>query len=361
MSDLRLKLACEGSDGFRLRIDESLPLQGVTAVYGPSGCGKTTLLECIAGLRQPAPGSQVVIDSRRWLDDSTNLPPWQREVGYVFQDARLFPHLDVAGNLAYGQRRRGDSGPDLTSVSQWLGLADMERRMPDTLSAGQRQRVAIGRALLSAPRLLLDEPLANLDSLSRSQCLDALRRVIAARAVPMLYVSHDIEEIAQVADRLLLLEQGRVVDRGPLLELCSRVDSHLTRDEQAAAILLTSLSGHDHHFDLSELAVEGQSLWVNPLSGPVGSRYRVRIPARDVSLCLSLPTDTSILNILPVTITAMAGQSEARVLIQLALGKQRLLARITRKSATALNLRIGDRLYAQIKSTALLSDMSPPP
>lgn len=361
IDELQLALDCPGADGFRLQVEERLPLSGVTAIYGPSGSGKTTLLECVAGLRPAGPGSRIHFAGETWEAGGSALPPWRRAVGYVFQDARLFPHLDVAGNLAFGARHRGRGTLKRDAVVEWLGLDGLLHRAPGTLSAGQRQRVAMGRALLSGPRLmLLDEPLANLDGASRRQCLDSLRRVIAATGIPMLYVSHDIEEVSQFADRMLVLSAGRVSDRGSMLALSSRIDTRLAHEEQAAAIVLATLRGHDE-FGLSELAVDGGSLWVNRLSGTVGEQRRLRIPARDVSLCRSRPSDSSILNILPVTIAEIEHTSDTRVLLRLALGEQYLLARITRKSAAALNLAPGDAVYAQIKSAALLTEIAEQP
>ena len=237
----------------------------------------------------------------------------------------------------------------------------MERR-PDTLSAGQKQRVAIGRALLSAPRLmLLDEPLANLDHAASQQCLGYLQRLAREVDLPMLYVSHDIEEVSQLADHLLLLEQGRLADQGSLLELCSRLDTRLSHEAQAAAIAVGTITRHDEDFGLTELSIEGQSLLVGSLPYAPGQQRRLRIPARDVSVCRQRPKDSSILNILPVTLTEIEETGQARLLLRLALGSQYLLARITRKSASELSLRVGDKLYAQIKSVALLMEATDTP
>ncbi|WP_116368370.1 molybdenum ABC transporter ATP-binding protein [Parahaliea mediterranea] len=362
MSALTLDLRCPGADGFVLAVSEQLSLAGITAVFGASGSGKTTLLECIAGLRRAAPGSRIAFDGERWLDDHHHLPPWQRDIGYVFQDARLFPHLNVQNNLLFGQRRKRTTGsPTLEAVCDWLGLHALLHRAPDTLSAGQRQRVSMGRALLAGPRLLLlDEPLANLDGDSRRQCLAALRHAIAASCIPALYVSHDAEEVSHLADRLLILDAGRVAEHGAMLELSSRIDSALARDEQAAAIVRCTLAAHDSQFGLSELHCEGNRLWVNHLPGAVGTQHRLRIPARDVSLCRERPEGTSILNILPVQLDAIEPGDAPRLLVRLRVGEQHLLARITRKSAAILQLKAGDRLFAQIKSTALLTETAEP-
>jgi len=358
MNGLFLNLTYQGGDGFQLQLACELPASGVTAVYGPSGSGKTSLLDCIAGLRAPDAGSVIRLGESTWLGPGRQLPAWERQVGYVFQDARLFPHLDVRQNLRYPLARRGTaSSPALDEVVAMLELRELLPRPVAELSAGQKQRVAIGRALLSSPRLLLlDEPLANLDHSASAECLRCLRALSDALEVPMLYVSHDIEEVTQLASHLLLLERGRLVEQGSLLELCSRLDTRLSHEEQAAAILQATVGRHDSVFGLTELAVDGHALLVNRLPHASGQTRRVRIPARDVSVCRTRPADSSILNILPVTITDIEDTTAPRLLLRLALGSQFLLARITRKSATELALRVGDRVYAQIKSAALLTE-----
>lgn len=358
MSGLLLQLACQGSDGFRLQLDCQVPSRGVTAVYGPSGSGKTTLLECIAGLRRADPGSVLQFEHEIWQQDATFLPPWQRQIGFVFQDARLFPQLSVEQNLAYARARSGGrKGPRQEQVVTWLDLQPLLQRLPATLSAGQRQRVAIGRALSSAPRLLLlDEPLANLDTAARRQCLQYLQRLRDSLALPMLYVSHDIEEVGQLAEHMLLLDNGKLEAQGSLLNLCSQLDTRLAHEEQAAAIVSGQVRRHDREYGLTELELEGQTLWVNHLPEAIGQQRRIRIPARDVSLCRARPADSSILNILPVQLAEVETTGDARVLLRLALGQQFLLARITRKSLIELQLAVGDTLFAQIKSAALMSE-----
>jgi molybdate transport system ATP-binding protein len=358
MSSLALRLDCRGQNGFRLHLDCELPDQGVTAIYGPSGSGKSTLLDCIAGLRRPEEGGLVRFRDQNWLAPETFVRPWQRGVAYVFQDSRLFPHLNVRQNLNYAAtRRRSNGGATMAQVVHWLELENLLQHTPAVLSAGQKQRVAIGRALLSAPQLLLlDEPLANLDHSASQQCLAYLQQLAGELDLPMLYVSHDIEEVSQLADHLVLLEQGELVDQGPMLDLCGRLDTQLSREEQAAAIVLGSIGEHDPDYGLTELVVEGQTLLIASGEAPAGARRRLRIPARDVSVCRLKPEDSSILNILPVTLTQMEADGAARVLLRLALGSQHLLARITRKSANRLGLQVGDRLYAQIKSAALLME-----
>jgi molybdate transport system ATP-binding protein len=264
----------------------------------------------------------------------------------------------VQQNLNYALARAAAPGAvTLDQVVAWLELGDLLSHASDTLSAGQKQRVAIGRALLSSPRLLLlDEPLANLDHAARQQCVRCLQGLSGELALPMLYVSHDIEEVSQLADHLLLLDQGRLVEQGSLLELCSRLDTRLSHEEQAAAILTASVTQHDTVFDLTELAVDGHPLYVNHLPHAPGQTCRVRIPARDVSICRQRPRDSSILNILAVTVSEIENTDGPRLLLRLSLGSQFLLARITRKSAVELRLQVGDPIYAQIKSAALLME-----
>ena len=358
MSGLKLQLCTQSDNGFSLDIDTQLPNTGVTAIYGPSGSGKTTLLNCIAGLKPADDNSVVSFKGNTWQSASHFTPAWERQIGFVFQDARLFPHLSVAQNLEYAVQRRGsDSATSLTEVVEWLQLNSLLGRLPESLSAGQTQRVAIGRALLCAPQLLLmDEPLANLDHAAREECLFYLRRLRNALALPILYVSHDIEEVSQIADHLVLMENGRIESQGSLLELCSALDTRLSHEEQAAAIVLGTIASHDTLHGLSEIGVAGETLFVNHIDAAIGQQQRLRIPARDVSLCRARPRDSSILNIVPVELTEIEETSGSRVLLRLALGEQYLLARITRKSANALQLKEGDKVFAQIKSAALLSD-----
>ena len=358
MSALQLDILCRGDDGFDLQLACTVPAGGVTAIYGPSGSGKSTLLDCIAGLRQPEPASRIEFRGDAWTTDDRSLPPWHRRIGYVFQDARLFPHLDVAGNLDYAeQRAHGRAAAPRSDLVSWLGLGELLERQPETLSAGQKQRVAICRALLNAPELLLlDEPLANLDHRARRECLTLLQQLADRLDLPMLYVSHDIEEVSTLADHILLLDGGRLVDQGSMLAMSSRLDSRLSHQEQAAAILLGEVARQDDAFGLTEISVEGQTVYVNHLDQPIGSRRRLRIPARDVSICRQRPGDSSILNILPVIIEEVEDCTDARLLLRLALGEQHLLARITRKSAQVLDLAAGDQVFAQIKSVALLSE-----
>ncbi|MEP4486074.1 MAG: molybdenum ABC transporter ATP-binding protein [Halioglobus sp.] len=360
MNKLKLALLCRGDDDFALSLDTTVSGSGVTGIFGSSGSGKTTLLNCIAGLRRAEAGASIAWGESVWQDNSTFTPSWQRQIGVVFQDGRLFPHLNVERNLRYAadRCRSGKTVAPWDSVVLWLQLHSLLNRLPDTLSAGQRQRVAIARALLSNPALLLlDEPMANLDHAARSECIACLQQVRRKLNIPMLYVSHDIEELAQLADDLLILESGRIIEQGSFLDISSRLDTTLAHATNAAAIATGTVMEHDSHYGLSRLDVEGQSIWINLISAPTGQQRRIRIPARDVSVCCERPKATSILNVLSVTLAEIESGSGPHVLLRLQLGDQFLLARLTRKSAETLDLKPGDALFAQIKSAALLSEL----
>ena len=330
----------------------------MTALFGPSGSGKSTLLDCIAGLRPDIATARVRCDDEVWQGDGRALPPWQRRIGYVFQDARLLPHLSVAGNLDYAANRATPGGVGRDAVVAWLRLAPLLDRAAVSLSGGEQQRVAIGRALLRNPRLLLlDEPLANLDRPAAAECLRALLRVQRETALPMVYVSHQIEEVHGIADRVLLLRDGQLVGEGPLVDLAARLDSGLAEDDAAAAILPVTPGRIDPAYGLRELWVDDQALWVS--AGEEGTPRRLRIPARDVSVCREQPVATSILNVLRTTLVDQRDVGPAHCLLRLRLGEHHLLARITRRSRDELGLAPGDPLYAQIKSAALLGDGSP--
>jgi molybdate transport system ATP-binding protein len=358
MSALQATIRLSRGSGFRLDLEADLPLEGLTAVVGPSGSGKTSLLYCLAGLLPGDAGTVLRFDDRQWQGEGVFVPAHKRRVGFVFQDARLFPHLDVAGNLRFAEQRRvNDSGPGRSEVVEWLQLEKLLATPATQLSAGQRQRVAIARALLSAPQLLLfDEPLANLDRSSRQQIVRYLERLSRETAIPMVYVSHDMEEVSQLADQLLLLRDGQVAASGPLIELSSRLELGLAHEEQAAAIVNAELRGRDADYGLCEMNIEGQTLYVSDQHAAPGTAFRLRIPARDVSLCLEPPQQSSILNVLQVQIDEVETGGAERLLLRLRLGSQFLLARLTRKSVDRLGLKPGMTAYAQVKSVALLTE-----
>jgi molybdate transport system ATP-binding protein len=341
---------------FSLELHTELPGAKFSAIYGHSGAGKTTLLRWIAGLEH-APGS-LSFNGQTWQAPGLFVPTQQRQIAYVFQDARLFPHLTVRGNLEYAyQRRFNDRGPSIAEVTQWFELGPMLAGATDNLSGGERQRVALARALLSSPQLILmDEPLGSLDPLGKARIMLHLEQLHRVSATPVVYVSHDIEEVSRLADHLLILEGGRVSAQGPLIELSSRHNLRLNHEEQAAAIIEARIECHDNRYQLTQLQIDDSlPLFISRSSGEPGARVRVRIPARDVSLSLSPADDSSILNILPATVDAIEDSSNARALVRLQVAGQFLLARLTRKSIDRLQLTTGKVVYAQIKSVALLS------
>ncbi|MFT4822643.1 MAG: molybdate transport system ATP-binding protein [Halioglobus sp.] len=362
MTALQLKVHYKSTTAFRLKVDCAVSETGVTAIFGPSGSGKTTLLNCIAGLSSADPGSQISYRGEVWQSAEKFVQPWERGIGFVFQDARLFPHLSVQQNLDYAvKRQKRRSRIRAEDVIQWLSLEQMLHQSATALSAGQKQRVAIARALLSAPQLLLlDEPLANLDHAARRQCLHYLQKLRDIVDLPILYVSHDMEEVSQLADDLIMLNRGTVEAQGSVLDLCSRLDTSLSHSESSATIIVGSVKRHDQNYGLSELDVSGNTIFVNQMSESTGTNCRLRIAARDISVCRQRNTSSSILNILPVELVEIEKTNDTRVLLRLALGEQYLVARVTRKSVTELNLKVGEALYAQIKSVALLSEIMEP-
>lgn len=356
MSTLSLRIEHKDAAGFCLDIDRQIPLTGVTALFGPSGSGKTTLLNCIAGLRPDINKASIRFNNEVWQQATDHVPVWQRSLGYVFQDARLFPHMSVAQNLAFAAKHALATPPSTQQIAHWMNIESLMHRAPDALSAGQQARVAIARALMRGPRLLLlDEPLANLDRNAARECLACLARLNKENDLPMLYVSHQIEEISAIADHIMLMDNGQISEQGPFLELASKLDTQLADEEGAASLLAVEVASRDPDFGLTELQVDGLSLWVAG-EGHKGSTRRLRVPARDVSVCREKPLNSSIQNILPVTLRQIRELSNAHCLLRLQLSQQYLLARITRRSLKDLQLKTGDSLYAQIKSTALLGD-----
>jgi molybdate transport system ATP-binding protein len=341
---------------FSLDIDVRLPMRGVTALFGPSGSGKTTLLRLIAGLEKAAAG-QLTVGDAVWQDASTFMPPHERPLGYVFQDARLFPHLDVRRNLEYGLRRIPAAARQvaLDEVVELLGIGPLMQRKPERLSGGERQRVAIARALAVSPRLLLlDEPLAALAQARKPEVLPYLERLHDSLEIPVLYVSHAIDEVARLADHLLLLEAGQVVATGAPAELMARVDLPLAQGNEAGALIEATVSGHDENYQLTEVSFSGGRLSLARQAAAIGQRVRVRVLARDVSLTLAPQTGTSIINILPARIVSIASTSPGQSLIGLDLGGIPVLARVTHKSIDALGLQPGLAVHAQIKGVAIL-------
>ncbi|NNM71288.1 molybdenum ABC transporter ATP-binding protein [Enterovirga aerilata] len=330
---------------------------GVTALFGRSGSGKTTLVNVIGGLLRPGRG-RVVVDGVVLLDtdDGTEIPCHRRRIGYVFQEARLFPHLTVRQNLLFGRffAPRRERGPDLPGVVDLLGIGHLLARRPAGLSGGERQRVAIGRALLSKPRLLLmDEPLASLDAARKAEILPYLERLRDEAAVPIVYVSHAMAEVARLADTLVLLEAGRVIAAGPASDLVSRLDVARAEGDEASAVLEAEVIGHDAELGVTVLSSRAGELRIPSLNLPAGARSRVRIYARDVLLAVDPPGRISAMNVLPGTVSTIEELPDGSMMLQLDCGDARLLSRITRGSLRALGLRPGSPAYAVVKAAAL--------
>jgi molybdate transport system ATP-binding protein len=351
---------------FALDVAFTAPAHGITALFGPSGCGKTTVLRCMAGLSRLK--GRLKVADEIWQDDATSTfrKPHQRHVGYVFQEASLFAHLSVRGNLLYGAHRAGaDGGPEPLSFDDTvslLGIGPLLDRAPDALSGGERQRVAVGRALLSRPRLLLmDEPLAALDRSTKEEILPYIEALHESLSIPILYVSHDIGEVERLADTLVLLERGRVRAIGPLATLEADPALPLLRAPEAAVTLEGHVTAIDDRYALTSLAVPGATLLVPGRRGREGSHWRLRIGASDVSLVRKPVEETTALNCIPVRIVSIAPPDgdDAQVNLVVGFGEDgsgaRIVARVTRKSCETLGLQPGLSLFAQIKSVALMA------
>jgi molybdate transport system ATP-binding protein len=344
---------------FSLDASFGVPATGVTALFGPSACGKTTVLRCIAGL-QHLPEGYFAIEGDVWQDLTSFRRPHERPVGYVFQEASLFPHLSVRRNLLYGAPRRSLRSNDIAfdEVIELLGLARLFDRSPQNLSGGERQRVAIGRALLSQPKLLLmDEPLSALDRLTKEEILPFLEGLHEKLSLPMIYISHDMTEVERFADHLVLMEAGHVIASGPLSALQSDPSLPLVKTRDAAVSLDATIESYDPSYGLMTLAVSGgQFIFPAPPANPGESR-RVRVVAADVSLALEPPSSSTILNTLPARITSRTSVDGHELVLVLALGAggkgAQILARVTRLSWDQLGLAEGQSVYAQVKSVAL--------
>ena len=343
--------------GFTLDVDLSLPGRGVTALFGPSGCGKTTLLRCMAGLTVAGRG-RLVVNGETWQDEATFMPVHQRPLGYVFQEANLFAHLSVRRNLQYGQSRV----PPTQRRVEWdraidlLGIAPLLERAPAGLSGGERQRVAIARALLTSPRLLLmDEPLAALDVTRKNEFMPYLERLHAELDIPVIYVSHAPDEVARLADHLVVMDAGRAVAAGALTDTLARLDLPIRLGEDAGVVLEAVVVERDQAWHLARVEFPGGSLWVRDGGQPMGQRVRVRILARDVSIALEKVSGTSILNCLRASVDQLADDAHpALMLLRLNMGPSPLLARLTRRSAVGLGLTPGKSVWVQIKAVALI-------
>jgi len=342
---------------FELDVELDLPIEGVTALFGPSGSGKSTLLRLIAGLDR-VPGNHIVVEDEVWQDDARGIfvPPHRRSIGFVFQETYLFPHLSVAANIAYGLKRsrRRKQRFSLDQVVDILDLGGLLNRAPNGLSGGERQRVAIARAVLTSPRLLLmDEPLSSLDADRKAEILPFIERLGHDLGVPILYVSHAIEEVMRLASTLALIAKGRIIATGPIEEVTSRLDLHpYTGRLDAGAVLRSTVRAHDHARGITRLAFRGGELIIPEIDSTVGSAINVRIRSRDVSLSLEAPKRTSILNILPGRVVQIADGDGPQAHVLLDIGSP-LWARITKLSVRELALAPGVPIFALIKAVAV--------
>jgi len=365
MSEIRLQLDLARSS-FKLKVDLRLPAHGISVIYGPSGSGKTTLLRCVAGLETQVSG-RVQVDSDIWQDDSLGLclPTSQRPLGYVFQEASLFAHLDVAANLTYGMKRSGARNTEavLHEAIALLGIGDLLQRRTNQLSGGERQRVAIARALATQPKLLLlDEPLASLDPARKKDILPWLEKLRDELKIPMLYVTHAADEVVRLADTLVVMESGQVRAVGPVTEVLSNIDLPLVVGDDVGALIEGDVQALDKSWHLAQVRIskassdttgEGNptvaSIWVRDSGLQIGQPVRLRILARDVSITLEEAHHTSIQNHLPCVVESIhAGSHPSQVLLRLRCGEVFLLARVTARGVHDLGLQVGLQAWAQV-------------
>lgn len=342
--------------GFTLNVDLTMPGRGITALFGTSGSGKTTLLRCIAGLERPRQG-YLRFQGELWQDGHYYLPTHRRPIGYVFQEASLFPHLSVLENLRYGLKRNAHARPaDMEAAIALLELTPLLDRNPARLSGGERQRVAIARALAVRPRLLLmDEPLAALDYARKQEILPYLERLHESLEIPLLYVSHAPDEVARLADHIVMLQAGRVLAQGPLLETLAQLDTPIRLGDDSGVVLEAQVSEFDPQWHLMRLAFDGGSVWTRQHDLPVGRQVRVHILARDVSVATRPQIDSSIQNQLQGVVDAMAADTHPGVmLVRVKVGASALIARLTKRAADTLGIAVGRSVWLQVKSVALM-------
>jgi len=344
--------------GFALDVDLSLPGRGVTVLFGPSGCGKTTLLRSIAGLERPSKGL-LQVNGEIWQDDVLWVPTHRRPLAYVFQESSLFPHLSVMGNLQYGRQRSVDgadpSGIDLSQVINLLGIEALLSRKPDALSGGERQRVAIARALAVNPKLLLmDEPLAALDMQRKQEILPYLEKLQQTLDIPIIYVTHAPDEVARLAQHIVVLEQGKMIASGSLSDTLSRIDLPIRLGDDLGVIIDARVGEMDPQWHLARLDFADGVFWARDQDLAIDQAVRLRIPARDVSITREKPVQTSIQNILAARIDrCVDDEHPGGVIVRVMVGDTALLARITARAVADLNLKRGDMVWVQVKSVAL--------
>jgi molybdate transport system ATP-binding protein len=358
---------------FTLDLDLVIPAQGVTAIYGASGSGKTSVLRCLAGLEK-VENCELSFRGQVWQNRNKFVPTNQRAIGYVFQEASLFPHLTAGANLRYAltRARPGNALTTFADVVELLGLLTLLDQYPDQLSGGERQRVAIARALLINPQLLLmDEPLASLDHQRKQELLPYLERICHQFNVPVIYISHSLWEVSLLADHIVMLDAGKVTKSENFLAAINKPDFPISQQESISSLLQCKVMEHNQNWGLTRFTLKGMdkpevaeslaakkvqphSLWLPQCDLAPGQEVRLNILASDVSLSLSHHEDTSISNILPVTIISMESLPHGLLMLQLQLGDAILRAKLTQRSVDRLGLTIGEKVWAQVKSAALI-------
>jgi len=356
---ITLSIALQRAD-FNLAIDVAVPAQGVTVLFGPAGSGKTTVLRCIAGLERAS--GRIAIDDEVWQDDQRRIfvPTWQRQLGYVFQEASLFEHLDVRRNLEFGLNRlhieRAVARTALDDAIDLLGIAALLGRSTINLSGGERQRVAIARALVTQPKiLLLDEPLASLDVARRKEILPWLERLHRELQIPVIYVTHSLDELAKLADHVVMLENGCVTASGALREICTNAAMAAAAGDEAGVVIESRITGVDPQFHLAEVDFGDGTLWVRDAGLETGATIRLRILARDVSLATSAQSHSTIQNVIPGVIESITNEAHAsQALVAVRCGEAMLLSRVTHRALATLRLSRGSPVWALVKSAALI-------
>lgn len=345
-------------ENFELNAQLELPASGFSVIAGSSGSGKTLLMRCIAGLERPLL-AYCRVKEQLWEDSRSGycLATYQRRLGYVFQESCLFPHLTVQQNIEYGRKRiHTKSSKHLEAAIQLLNIAPLLKRKPVKLSGGEKQRVAIARALAVEPALLLmDEPLAALDQDHKYEILPYLRRLQRELQLPVLYITHSPQEMTQLADHLVLMEKGKVLASGELQAVLTRLDLPLAQSHRASSVISAEVLAYDAAFQLLQLRFSGGALSVPHADLAQGSQLRLRIYARDVSLSLQPPMSVDSCNSFPAQVLGMVNHAVGYTTVSLQVGAELLLAQITRKTASLLQLKTGQRVYAEIKNAAILS------
>lgn len=359
MTGLQLALQLQHAS-FSLDVNITLPSEGVIVLYGQSGSGKTTLLRCIAGLEKTLKGT-IVFKEAQWQTEKKFVPTYKRNIGYVFQEASLFEHLTAQQNLTFASKRaKGAKYSDKEQIVRLLGIENLLNHYPKHMSGGEKQRVAIARALLSNPSMLLmDEPLASLDSNRKNEILPYLEALKTRLNIPIIYVTHSPDEVARLADYLVVIDNGNVITSGPLSDTLSRIDSSNQLASEIGVVIDSTISEKDKKWKMSKVVISGEDIWfhddIRKSDSEIGSPVRIQILASDVSLSLGSRLGTSITNCLPAIITEIKNNSETGItLVKLAIGDAVVMSRISSRSAHSLNIYEGMKIWAQIKSAAVI-------